>query len=176
VTYLEADAVLSPCGLYRYLLTRTWNPDRGAVAFVMLNPSTADHRADDPTIRRCVAFADAWGYGRLVVVNLFALRATDPSELRRSADPIGPDNDYHIAGQCAGRTVVAAWGGVASKWPHPKWAERARAVRKLIGSTACVEHLGLTADGCPKHPLARGKHRVPDGVKPQPFPPPAGAT
>ena len=74
------SAVLSPCWTYRYELTRRWS-SRPLVGWVMLNPSTADAEADDPTVRRCVRFANAWGYGGLVIRNLFALRATDPSEL-----------------------------------------------------------------------------------------------
>jgi hypothetical protein len=74
------SAVISPCGLYRYRLTRTWDAVRWSAAFVMLNPSTADAVDDDPTIKRCVGFAKRWGCGGIVVANLFAFRSADPDE------------------------------------------------------------------------------------------------
>ena len=78
------SAEISPCGLYRYSLTRKWEAWKGTVNFIMLNPSTADAQEDDPTIRRCIGFAKAWGYGGIVVTNLFAYRATNPKELKKS--------------------------------------------------------------------------------------------
>lgn len=145
---VSRDATLSPCGLYRYTLTRTWgDPDGPLAAWVMLNPSTANAREDDPTIRRCVGFSQRWGYDRLVVVNLFALRSTDPKALRNAADPVGPENDHHIVEQTDGaRAVFAAWG------VHGAHAGRDRAVMALL-----VRHdvfcLGTTRDGHPRHPL-----------------------
>src|SRR5689334_18589152 len=104
-------ALFDPTGRYRYRLWRQWDPAKPAVAFVMLNPSTADATTDDPTIRRCFGFAQGWGFGRLEVVNLFALRATDPRELARHPDPVGPANDAHIAAALAlTDQAVAAWG------------------------------------------------------------------
>jgi hypothetical protein len=82
----------------------------GPLVFCMLNPSTADASEDDPTIRRGVDFANRFGYGRLVVVNLFALCATDPRQLNMIRDPVGPDNDATILRLCEGRTVVCEWG------------------------------------------------------------------
>lgn len=92
----SSDAVLSDCGTYRYSLTRVWDESRPRVCFVMLNPSTADASANDPTIVRCRNFAYSWNYGSLEVVNLFAYRATNPRVLRTVQDPIGPENDRHI--------------------------------------------------------------------------------
>jgi hypothetical protein len=152
VNYLEKEADVSPCGLYRYTLTRHWNPDRETVAFCLLNPSTADGERDDPTIRRCVGFADAWGYGRLVVVNLFALRATEPAELRKAADPVGPDNDRHIVEATAGRVTICAWGATVATWPSHRLRTRVAIARRVL-QWALVRHLGLTKDGHPKHPL-----------------------
>lgn len=83
-------AVLSPCGRYRYELTRRWAPGP-LVGWVMLNPSRADAHTDDPTVRRCVGFAHRWGYGGLIIRNLYALRATDPAALADHLDPVGPD-------------------------------------------------------------------------------------
>jgi hypothetical protein len=144
-----ASATLSPDGVYRYALTRTWR--RGAPAvFVMLNPSTADAMADDPTIRRCIGFATRWGCGGVVVVNLFGLRSTDPAVLYHHPDPIGPDNDAVIAEQLANHDgpVVAAWGmnGVI--------ADRDEAVTSLIrGMGRELQCLGVTKLGLPRHPL-----------------------
>lgn len=170
MTYLENDATLSDCGHYRYVLSRLWNPERDTVVFCMLNPSTADAANDDPTIRKCVSLANSWGYGRLVVVNLFAFRATDPRELRKANNPVGPDNDVHIAEQTAGRVTICAWGATAMQWPTPKhmptlkWAARADAVRSLIEKLGQPRHLGLTQDQHPRHPLY-----VPGTVRPSAF-------
>src|SRR6266853_1863301 len=94
----SGDAIISPCGTYRYLLQRFWDVKRQAVCFIMLNPSTADASANDPTIERCMRRAALLGFGQLEVVNLFGLRATDPSELHRHFDPIGPENDEILLG------------------------------------------------------------------------------
>src|SRR5688572_12745487 len=86
-------AILSEDQKYRYLLGRRWQEGIGSVTFVMLNPSTADHVVDDRTIKRCMDFARSWGHSGLEVVNLYAFRATDPDELGKQADPVGPLND-----------------------------------------------------------------------------------
>ena len=100
---MQRDALFSPCGTYRYRLTRRW-AEGPAVAFIMLNPSTADGSVDDPTIRRCIGYGQSWGYGALAVGNLYAFRATEPQELRRARDPIGPDNDRHL--ECIAETAT----------------------------------------------------------------------
>lgn len=142
-------ATISECGTYRYDLQRWWDDSLRACVFVMLNPSTADASRDDPTIKRCVGFAKAWGFGGLAVVNLFAFRATSPDDMKAAADPVGPDNDRHIrrwAEQAGG--VVAAWG------THGVHRGRDREVRALLGRVGVsVSHLGLTNGGHPKHPL-----------------------
>ncbi|MGW0664571.1 DUF1643 domain-containing protein [Streptodolium elevatio] len=142
---VHRSAVLSPCGTYRYELTRRWAPGP-AVGWVMLNPSTADALSDDPTIRRCVRFAKAWGYGGLVVRNLFALRATDPAELARHTDPIGPYNDAYLA-ECADDPLtVVAWGA--------RGGDRGRDVLDLLERLGVQPHqLAATDDGQPRHPL-----------------------
>ncbi|HEX2136504.1 MAG TPA: DUF1643 domain-containing protein [Microvirga sp.] len=107
---MQREALFSPCGAYRYRLARRW-AEGPMVAFIMLNPSTADGSIDDPTIRRCIGYAQTWGYGALAVGNLYALRATEPAELRRARDPTGPDNDRHLEGMTrAAARVVCAWG------------------------------------------------------------------
>src|SRR5688572_12557148 len=95
-----SGARFSECGTYRYVLWRQWNEVNGDVAFVGLNPSTADDEKDDPTIRRCIGFAKRWGYGGVVMLNLFAYRATRPDAMWAArvadADIVGPQNDAHI--------------------------------------------------------------------------------
>lgn len=145
----EASAVVSPCGTYRYSLVRRWEPGP-LLPVVMLNPSTADAVADDPTIRRVVGFAKRDGWAGVVVVNLYALRATDPRELRRHADPVGPDNDDHIRAAVAGsRLAVVAWG--ANEGPNAERAAEVLAMLTAAGAYPCA--WGLTKGGSPRHPL-----------------------
>jgi hypothetical protein len=148
-----SDATLSDCGTYRYRLIRWWgDPNRVPQAhFVMLNPSTADASVDDPTIRRCIGFAKAWGFSGLIVTNLYALRATDPKQLGRHPDPVGAMNNNHLrlAAQDAGITV-AAWGASYPK-PHGKW--RALEVQHILVGIGPVHTLGLTKNLDPRHPL-----------------------
>jgi len=149
LTGAASRAVFSELRTHRYLLTRNWQPDLPVMTWVMLNPSTADAFADDPTIRRCITFARREGCGGIEVVNLFALRSTDPRELRRHPDPVGPLNDEHIAGACpAGRTVVAAWG------THASLISRACTVAWMLAEAGVPLHcLGTTRQGHPRHPL-----------------------
>jgi hypothetical protein len=139
-------AIFDRSGRYRYRLWRRWGAGE-RVGFVMLNPSTADAERDDPTIRRCTGFARTWGFGSMVVVNLFALRSPDPARLRRAREPVGRDNDRHIieaAGACD--VVVLAWG------MHGRLRDRDRAVLDLLAGQA-LRCLGQTRAGQPRHPL-----------------------
>ncbi len=134
--------------VYRYGLMRRWGPGP-MVLFILLNPSTANAILNDPTVRRCIAFAKAWGYGGLYIVNLFALRSTDPRELRRARDPIGAQNDDALSSYAEFSELhVAAWG------VHGALKERGRAVRDTLGVLGYqLHHLGLTQGGHPRHPL-----------------------
>lgn len=140
-------AEFSSCRKYRYALWREWEPSSPAnrIAFVGLNPSTADEAADDPTIRRCIRFAKDWGYHGLVMLNAYAFRATDPKDMQKAADPIGPDNNAKLVeyGDMCG-SIIAAWGVHCSP-------SRAETVCKLFGTK--VHCLGKTKNGSPKHPL-----------------------
>lgn len=143
-------AVLSACGLYRYRLERTWDDALAPALFVMLNPSTADATVDDPTVRRCIGFARSWGCGGVVVVNLFAFRATDPAALLSAADPVGPDNFRHVIDAIEvdkPAKVVCAWG--AHRLP-PMGNEMVARIRMTGRELHC---LGMTMAGCPRHPL-----------------------
>ncbi len=141
----EPAAVFSPCRKYRYELWRRWSPGP-YVAFIGLNPSTADESLDDPTIRRCIGFAKAWGYGALCMLNLFSFRATDPAVMKTEEFPIGGhENDLALRSRAEGAgVVIAAWG------IHGVHQERDQAVRKLVANLHC---LGTTKDGHPRHPL-----------------------
>lgn len=152
---VHRDAVISDCSRYRYSLCRSWAPDVGTVLFVMLNPSTADAREDDPTIRRCIGFARSWGYGRIDVVNLFAWRATNPEELRGVADPIGPNNDGHILSNArAAKLVVCAWGAHGEIDGRDETVVRLLRSRVRVGGQPIKLHiLGLTKGAAPRHPL-----------------------
>lgn len=148
------SAIISECGLYRYRLERILDPTNPRIClFVMLNPSTADAEQDDPTIRRCKAFAKREGCGRLVVVNLFAYRATSPKDMKSVVSPIGDLNNTHLRAAVAETyknrgVVVIAWG------THGTYQARDVQVRRLINDEAVVPVcLGKTKSGCPKHPL-----------------------
>src|SRR3954468_18218250 len=109
----QRGAILSDDGLYRYRLWRIWDDLAPVMVWVMLNPSTADADVDDPTIRKCIGFAKRHRHGGIILANLFAWRTTDPRELPRAADPVGPANDEHIRWACRApllATVVAGWG------------------------------------------------------------------
>lgn len=153
----NSTAVFSPCRRYRYELWRRWAKGP-AVAFVCLNPSTADETQDDPTVRRCINYAKAWGFGAFCMLNLFAYRATDPAEMKRQADPIGPANDRAIFAVCNWvNLVVAAWGVHGTHQDRHRWA---------IKNLANLHHLGLTKDGHPRHPLYLQKDLKPHPMKP----------
>lgn len=146
------DAKLSFCGLYRYWLLRRWDPGLPTAGFIMLNPSTADHEFDDPTIRKCVEFARTWGCGGIEVVNLFALRATDPKELGRfKGDVVGLDNDLNIGDvltRC--KPLVAAWGNNVPR----KLLDRVAAVKRIMVEAGRPVHcLKKNQNGSPGHPL-----------------------
>lgn len=142
-------ARFSPCGVYRYRLTREIAGGIGACTFVMLNPSTATAEVDDPTIRRCIGFARSWGFGRLVVVNLFALRSTDPAALSAHAEPIGPDNDAAIVEASLEATrVICAWGAHGSLRGRD-----AHVARLLLDRDVPLHALAVTKYGAPGHPL-----------------------
>lgn len=161
---MSSSAIISPCGLYRYRLTRSWDnaghmPDSPRrVCWIMLNPSTADAEQDDPTIRRCIRFSKAWGYDGMIVVNCFALRGTNPEDIQDSreagVDPVGPENDAAITqavNECT--LTICAWG------THAKYRGQ-----KVVGMISRPQCLGLNRDGSPKHPLY-----LPASTKPREF-------
>lgn len=148
---VRKGAVLSECGRYRYRLTRVWDAALPVAHWVMLNPSVADATIDDPTIRRVVGFSKAWGFGGADVRNLFALRATDPKELRAADDPVGPDNDSHLTAVPAAAVVVAAWGAGGGLFGRDL-----RVLRLLRDAGVAMSCLGTTKQQQPRHPLYVG--------------------
>ncbi|WP_353192150.1 DUF1643 domain-containing protein [Pandoraea pnomenusa] len=153
------SAIISQCGQYRYTLTREPHDaytTRGTALFIMLNPSTADASLDDPTVRRCRGFARTWDCNGIVVANLYALRATDPAELWKHGDPVGPLNDLYLRELAAKHeTVICAWGTNARP-------DRVQAVREIFGGRMHrLMCLGVTKDGSPRHPLyVRGDQQL----------------
>jgi hypothetical protein len=146
---MEYSAVISDCNRYRYKLTRTWDEDKGKVLFIMLNPSTADEKTDDLTTRRCINFAKKWGYGGLMIGNLYPFRAKRPKYLRKwlkEHNGVGManwENEDHVHQMAEQADItVCAWG--CNHKGIPEWVEE-------LGD---LHYLELCDDGItPKHPL-----------------------
>lgn len=161
-----SSARFSPCKRYRYELRRTWDPSKRPLIVCALNPSTATALVEDPSVRRMLDFADRWGCGGLLLLNIFAFRSTDPKALRTllkaGEDPIGSENDATIRSVFRANKdcrLLLAWGG------HGTLEDRGLRVAKM----ALVEHgtpecFGLTQSGQPRHPLY-----VPNITLPLPF-------
>jgi hypothetical protein len=148
----QSCAVYSDCETYRYSLRREWQGGAGTVSFVMLNPSTATEVQNDPTVERCERRARAMGFSAFQVVNIFAFRATDPKDMRRAPDPIGPENNSAILAAAAwADRVICAWG------THGAFMARGEQVESLLrGAGHQLFHLGLSQSKAPKHPLYIG--------------------
>lgn len=145
------SAILSEDGKYRYSLSRDsdlFGGDKRGLLFLMLNPSTADAELDDNTIKRCKSFSSKFGYGGFKVGNLYALRATDPNELWRSDDPIGPENDKFLMEMAdEAEIIICAWGDNAD-------VGRVKSVCDLLGKNAHkFRCLHINSSGMPRHPL-----------------------
>ena len=142
---IDQGAHFSPCRTWRYSLWRVWGTDGTRVAFIGLNPSTADETQDDPTVRRCINFARAWGYDGMYMLNLFGLRSTNPKGLWKVKDPTGPGNyaaiarNTHVCGM-----AVVAWGANVTS---EQWTP---VLEHIKCEMVC---LGLTKSGAPRHPL-----------------------
>jgi len=144
-----SGARFSPCRRWRYLLWRRWDAAKPAANFIMLNPSTADEVKLDPTCTRARDYAERWGYGALIVTNVFAWRATDPAEMKSAPDPVGPGNDRAIVRAAReAALVVCAWGN------HAAHLERSAWVTDLLARAGVALHaLRVNAGGEPAHPL-----------------------
>ena len=144
-----SGATFSACLRWRYLLWRRWDAARPVANFLMLNPSTADEARLDPTCARARDYAERWGYGALVVTNVFAWRATDPAAMKAARDPVGPANDRAIVRAARkAALVVCAWGN------HGAHRGRSREVLALLRATGVTLHaLRINGSGEPAHPL-----------------------
>jgi len=151
---MKASAVLSLCGKYRYELCRAWDT-KPAVLFIGLNPSTADATQEDNTSRVCINYAKNWGFGTLLVGNLFAFRSTDPTTLRTEKDPIGPENDKYLRElQSKVSLVICAWGNLGAL------LKRDEQVLRFLNAPHCLVKL---KSGRPGHPLYKSAslHPIP---------------
>lgn len=172
----ERKTIFSPCRLYRYTLWREWNtgallhcsegtplkPRDAYIQWIGLNPSTADETKDDPTIRRCIAFSKAWGYGAMCMTNLFAWRATDPELMKAQASPVGEgmSNDGWLKAIAdAAGLIVCAWGRSGN------FQQRGNEIIRLLserGHSRKLHALRLLCDGLtPEHPLYLPKTLTP---------------
>jgi hypothetical protein len=163
---MQMTAEISDCTLYRPELRRIWDDSKPLLPVCMLNPSDADDRKNDPTVRVLIWFATLWGYGGIIIVNLFDIRTSSPKEMMAHAAPLSPENLAYIDGalnHARHRNIplLAAWGAGGSHMVRDAWFI-ARARHHLV-DLVC---LGLTKDGFPKHPMARGVHRIPRDQQP----------
>jgi hypothetical protein len=148
------SAIISPDGLYRYRLERRWDEfasKKFTICWIMLNPSTADASKDDPTIRKCVGFSRRWGFGGMIVVNLYAFRATSVRDLKIAIglnEAVGPENENHVylALDDCDRAMVA-WGANA---PAPP-VQILKVLKKHCRAIDCFQP--LTKNFQPPHPL-----------------------
>lgn len=159
---IPASAELSLCDRYRYHLQRTWEATGPRICFIMLNPSTADALEDDATIRVCKGRATHMGYTGIDVVNLFALRSTNPANLYRGSWIISeggaPDrNDEFIERYArAAPLVICAWG------KHGALLDRGTIVLRCLRRWGIKPMaLRLNKDGSPAHPLRIGYDQYP---------------
>ena len=160
---IKQDAIFSATRVYRYSLYREINPDiKRYIAFIGLNPSTADEKKNDPTVTRCMRYAEKWGYGGYFMLNLFAFRATDPDVMKAHQRPVGPDNDFYINTICSNvDAILCAWGNHGAHMNRGQEVERNLISKNRIWLTC----LKITKAGHPCHPLY-----LPSSLTPQPYP------
>ena len=178
----ERSADLSEDGVYRWSLRRSWLKPllvRGPVLWIGHNPSTADASVDDPTVRRMVQFSDTWGYASLSIANLLPIRTPTAKDAHQwfleewpLEDWFQPNGRAQAIIQNASAVidqaeraglVIACWGAIASKIPN-----LALDMRQFFARLGKPLHvLGLTQEGYPIHPMARGRNRVSDSARPQ---------
>lgn len=150
---IRRSAVFSECGIYRYLLEHDFGGNGPVVSLGMINPSLANGEKNDPTMTKVDGFCIRMGASKVVVWNPFALIAKDVHDLRTAPDPIGPENDAHIAQAVRGAAIhIVAWGPL-SKLPKPLRNRWRSVVNVLDGAGAKPMCWGTALDGHPRHPL-----------------------
>ena len=158
-TLMESGGVIvSIDERYRYVLWRLWQKHLGVATFVMLNPSTADEKKPDPTVTKCVGFAQRWGLGGILVVNLFGLRSPHPSVLEHAQDPVGPHNAYFVSkvlDTSWTKRCVLAWGNEGSLNARDEAFLVVNAHREMYGLKPPGKPC-LTREGNPRHPSRIG--------------------
>ena len=146
-TMKASSAKFSPDRLHRYALWRVWDNSLPVAMFIGLNPSTADEIKNDNTVTKCINYARTWGYGGMIMSNIFAYRATNPEDMKAVPDPVGPDNDKWLLKLAKeAKLIVAAWG---NRGEH---MDRGKAVRELFKNKS-MHCLAMNNTGHPKHPL-----------------------
>lgn len=156
----ESWAVFSPNRGWRYRLVRVWDPDKPRLGWVIFNGSRADDHRTDPTVRRCIGFARAWGYGGVDIANLYGLVSKNPAGVGHHVDPVGPDNDRHLAAVCSENDLtVLAWGTNADTDRVHVVAQMLRRLAKRHGGSLAV--LDWTRGAQPLHPLLAPKDTTP---------------
>lgn len=149
---METNAKISECGKYRYSLKRIWDEEKSRVAFIALNPSTADEVNNDNTVDRCIDFAKSWGAGGMYMFNVFAYRATNPTDMKAQDDPIGSENDNHLAKILELPKVdkiIVCWGNDGL---HRGRANQVREILKNMQRDK-LYYLEINKNGEPRHPL-----------------------
>lgn len=143
---MRKKATISDCKNYRYKLSRIWDKNKPKIVFIGINPSTADDKEDDPTIRKLIAYSKAWGYGGFIIINLFAFRTAKVYDLLKIKHHFGPENENYLRKYTGYKTVVVMWGAKANEINRYV----AKRVLNMIENPMCF---GKNADGSPKHPL-----------------------
>jgi hypothetical protein len=151
---VRKDARISPCGRYRYWLTRVWGDEANLLVWLMLNPSVGSAERDDHTIRKCIGFARIYGYEAIGIVNLFSIRETHPKNLvgLPEASLVGPEDELWLRQWLPRSTVVCAWG--QHSFLRRQIKRRIATIKYLLPRS--IWCLGRCSDGSPKHPLRPG--------------------
>ena len=164
---IASETIISPCERYRYQLYRDIGPESRPCAFMMLNPSTADHTEDDPTLRRCMGYAKQWGCGDLWVVNLFAIRGSKPSIIKEVSNPVGELNRYYVKRiarhiSAMGGVFICGWGN------HGTYNDQDLRTLKWVTSEGVrPKCLKISKNGNPCHPLYLSKDLAPQVYLPR---------
>jgi hypothetical protein len=144
--------VMSACELYRYELGHRWAEGGSLDVFAACNPSKATKDETDHTATKTIGFSKHWGSSGRILINACALRSTDPDELLRAVDPVGPENDNAITRVLARpdiARVVVCWGDAL---PRELRKHAAQLLWLITGAGKLPLHFGFTSSGEPRHP------------------------